>query len=183
MSKIGKKPITIPDGVQVSVVDGMVRVKGPEGEQEVPLHRHVQVSADAGTMKVAVKNPDDRRQHALWGTFRSLLQNAVSGAAAPHKRQLEIQGVGYKAAVAGDKLALALGFSHPVEIPIPKGLAVKVEKNIITVSGHDRQAVGQFAAVVRSKRKPEPYKGKGIRYVGEVVRRKAGKVVKAVGAG
>ena len=183
MSKIGKKPIIIPEGVQVKVSNGMVTVQGPKGENTVPLHRHVQVALDGQVLKVAVKNPADRFQKALWGTFRSLLQNAISGVTAGWQRQLEIQGVGYKAAVAGDKLVLALGFSHPVEIPIPKGLEVKVEKNIVTVSGLDRQMVGQFVSKVRSQRKPEPYKGKGVRYVGEVVRRKAGKVAKVVGAG
>ena len=183
MSKIGKKPIQVPQGVSIEIVDAIVKIKGPKGEQSIPLHRHVQVAVEDGAAMVTVKNPDDRRQRALWGTFRALIENAAQGSASGWKKQLEIQGVGYKAASAGQKLTLNLGFSHPIEFVVPAGLAVRVEKNIITIEGHDRQAVGQFAARVRSLRKPEPYKGKGIRYVGEVVRRKAGKVVKAVGAG
>ena len=183
MSKIGKKPIIIPDGVQVSIDNGIVKVKGPKGEQSVVLHRKVKAEVADKEIRVSVTSPDDRRQKALWGTFRSLLQNAVSGSQQGFEKRLEVQGVGYKVAAASGKLTMSLGYSHPVELPVPKGLEVKVEKNIIIITGFDRQVVGQFAAIVRSQRKPEPYKGKGIRYVGEVVRRKAGKVVKAVGAG
>lgn len=181
MSKIGKKSIVIPQGVSVEVTDGTVKIKGPKGEASVSLHRYIQTVVEGPELKVSVKNPEDRRQKAMWGTFRSLLQNAITGLVAPWEKKLEIQGVGYKATIAGNKLTLALGYSHPVEIMVPKGLEVKVEKNVLTVSGTDRQMVGQLAAKIRSQRPPEPYKGKGVRYVGEAVRRKAGKVVKAVG--
>lgn len=181
MSKIGKKPITIPEAVQVSVAQDKVIVKGPKGELAVPIHRKVKVEQADGEIKVSVPNPEDKRQRALWGTMRALINNAVVGVKDGFEKKLEILGVGYKAAVSGSKLVLSLGFSHPVEMEIPEGLNVALEKNTITVSGSSRQAVGEFAATVRSKRKPEPYKGKGIKYAGEVIRRKAGKVVKAVG--
>ncbi|MBI4050420.1 MAG: 50S ribosomal protein L6 [Candidatus Doudnabacteria bacterium] len=181
MSKIGKKPIVIPDGVQVNIAGSAVKVKGPGGELDLRLHPKVHVEVSGSSAKVSVKNPDDRRQKALWGTFRAILQNMVAGAGRAFERRLEIVGVGYKAAVSGNKLVLNIGYSHPVEIEIPAELEVKVEKNTVSVAGADKQAVGQFAASLRSRRPPEPYKGKGLRYHDEVVRRKAGKVTKAVG--
>lgn len=183
MSKIGKKPIAIPAGVTVNVESGTVAIKGPKGEQTLVLHPKVQVTLEGSELKVAVKDPTDRKQKALWGTFRSLLGGMMVGVTQGFERKLEIVGVGYKAAAAGDKLVLNLGYSHPIELPIPKGLTAKVEKNTIAIAGTNKQEVGEFAALIRSQREPEPYKGKGIRYHGEVVRRKAGKVVKAVGAG
>ncbi|OGE76251.1 MAG: 50S ribosomal protein L6 [Candidatus Doudnabacteria bacterium RIFCSPHIGHO2_02_FULL_48_21] len=181
MSKIGKKIIAIPSGVEVAVAPTEVKIKGPKGESVVALHPKVAVTAADNTLSVSVKNPDDRRQKALWGTFRSLIANAVTGVTAGFEKKLDIVGVGYKAQMSADKLILNLGYSHPIELAVPAGLDVKVEKNTITVNGFDKQAVGEFAALVRSQRKPEPYKGKGVKYQNEVVRRKAGKVVKAVG--
>ena len=181
MSKIGKKPITIPDSVTVSLSAEDVRVKGPKGELAVPLHPKVLVAQEGSTLVVSVKKPEDRRQKALWGTFRSLIANAVSGVQTGFEKKLEIVGVGYKAAIAGQKLTLNLGHSHPIVLDAPAGIVVKGEKTTVTVSGFDKQAVGQFASLVRSQRKPEPYKGKGVKYADEVIRRKAGKVVKAVG--
>ena len=181
MSKIGKKPIEIPEGVQVSLVENLLKVKGPKGELGLDLHSKVQIKQDNKVISVTVKDREDRRQRALWGTFRSLVRNMITGVTAGFEKKLEITGVGYKASVAGTKLVLNLGYSHPIEIEIPKGLEVKVEQNTINIAGADRQAVGEFAALIRSQRKPEPYKGKGIKYQGEVIRRKAGKVVKAVG--
>ncbi|MDP3993745.1 MAG: 50S ribosomal protein L6 [bacterium] len=183
MSKIGKKPITIPEGVEVNIAGQTLNVKGPKGHLTVELHPSVAVKSAEGQLAVSVPNPDNRKQRALWGTFRSLVQNAITGVSAGFERKLEISGVGYRASVADGKLVLNIGFSHPVELPIFPGLEVKVEKSIITVSGIDKQEVGQFAALVRSRKKPEPYKGKGIKYAEEVIRRKAGKVVKSVGAG
>lgn len=182
MSKIGKKPISIPEGVTVSLTGNLFVAKGPKGEQTVSLHPAVEVAIADGEVRLLVQAPQDRRQKALWGTYRSLLSNAITGVKDGFLKRLEISGVGFRAAVSGDKLNLNLGFSHPIEMAVPKGLEVKVEKNIITISGPDKQLVGEFAANVRAQRKPEPYKGKGIKYEGEVVRRKAGKVVKAVGA-
>ena len=181
MSKIGKKPIEIPEGVQVSLVESTIKIKGPKGELELDLHGKVQIKQDHKEILVTVKDREDRRQRALWGTFRALIRNMITGVTAGFEKKLEITGVGYKASVTGTKLILSLGYSHPVEIEIPKGLELKVEKNTINIAGADRQAVGEFAALIRSQRKPEPYKGKGIKYQGEVIRRKAGKVVKAVG--
>lgn len=183
MSKIGKKSINIPEGVEVSIADSVVSAKGPKGELLLTLHPKVEVVMADKKLNVRVRKPEDRRQKALWGTFRSLLQNLVQGVSEGFERKLEVIGVGYKAAVAGETLVLNLGYSHPIELSIPKGLTVKLEKNVILVSGADKQEVGSFAALIRSHRKPEPYKGKGIKYQGEVIRRKAGKVVKAVGAG
>ena len=183
MSKIGKKPILLPEGVQASIVGQAVTVKGPKGEQIVEVHPIVSVKADGRQLSLSVPNSDNRKQRALWGSFRSLVANAVSGVSVGFERKLEISGVGYRALVSDGKLVLNIGFSHPVELAIPKGLEVKVEKSIITVSGINKQEVGQFAALTRSQRKPEPYKGKGIKFAEEVIRRKAGKVVKTVGAG
>lgn len=181
MSKIGKKVIIIPDGVTVSIADSVVKVKGPKGEQEVVIHPKVDVAMADGELSVSVSNPDDKRRRALWGTFRSLIANAVTGVVSGFEKKLEIIGVGYKAAFAPGKLTLNLGYSHPIEILVPKGIEVKVEKNTVTITGVSKQEVGEFAAHVRSQREPEPYKGKGIKYSDEVIRRKAGKVVKAVG--
>ena len=181
MSKIGKKIIIIPDGVQITVSEGLVKIKGSKGETEVALHPKVLAVLEGKELKVNVKKPEDRRQKALWGTFRSLLANAVIGVTVGFEKKLEIVGVGYKAQASGQKLTLNLGHSHPIELIAPEGISVKVEKTTITVSGIDKQAVGEFAALIRSKRKPEPYKGKGVKYSDEIVRRKAGKVVKAVG--
>lgn len=181
MSKIGKKSIAVPEGVRISISEKAASVKGPKGELQVAMHPKVKAALAENTLAVSVKNPDDRRQKALWGTFRSLLQNAVQGVTIGFAKKLEIVGVGYKVHAAADKLVMNLGYSHPIEIAVPKGLEVKVEKNTITVSGIDKQLVGEFSALIRSKRKPEPYKGKGIKYSDEVIRRKAGKVVKAVG--
>lgn len=181
MSKIGKKSITIPEGVTVNLADQVVAVKGPRGNLQVSLHRKVRVEIADKEIRVFVANPEDKRQRALWGTFRSLLANAINGVTQGFEKKLEIVGVGYKGAVSGNKLTLNLGYSHPSEIEIPQSLAVKIEKNVISVAGFDKQLVGEFAALVRSHREPEPYKGKGVKYLDEVIRRKAGKVVKTVG--
>ena len=181
MSKIGKKIITVPAGVELNIGSETVTIKGPKGELVLPLHPKVKAELTGGILTISVKNPEDRRQRALWGTFRAILANAIGGVSSGFEKKLEIIGVGFKAVVSSGKIVLNLGYSHPIELSIPKGLEAKIEKNVITVSGIDKQAVGEFAALVRSKRKPEPYKGKGIKYSDEVVRRKAGKVVKAVG--
>jgi large subunit ribosomal protein L6 len=183
MSKIGKKPITIPDGVQINISEAVFTAKGPKGEQKVEINPRVKLEQKDNQIIVSVKKPDEKADRSLWGTFRSLINNAILGVTDGFERRLEVVGVGYKAAVSGEKLVLNLGFSHPVEIGIPKGLEVAVEKNSIIVKGVDKQMVGEFAANVRKHRKPEPYKGKGIKYDDEVVRRKAGKVAKAVGEG
>jgi len=183
MSRVGKKPVTIPSGVTVEMKDQVLKVKGPKGELSLDVHSKVSVNIVENELTVAVKNPDAKFEKALWGLFRALINNMIVGVTVGFTKVLEINGVGYKVALTGTKLVLTLGYSHPIEMEIPKGLEAKVEKNTITITGSDRQLVGQFAAEVRSQREPEPYKGKGIKYSDETIRRKAGKVVKAVGGG
>ncbi len=182
MSRIGKKPIVIPKNVTVTVTDDSVVAKGPKGEQKITLHPHVLVSVQEGEALVSVKNPEDKRDRSLWGLFRALVANQIEGVANGFEKKLEMQGVGFKANMQGKNLILEIGFSHPVAMELPTGIEAAVEKNIITIKGSNKQAVGEFAASVRAQKKPEPYQGKGIRYVGEVVRKKAGKAAKAAGA-
>jgi large subunit ribosomal protein L6 len=175
MSRVGKRPIPIPAGVTVDLGDGTVRVKGPKGTLSERVPSQIEVVIEGG--QLILKRPDDRKQsRALHGLARALVANMVKGVTEQFKKELEIQGVGYRAEVGGGKLTLMVGFSHPVETRIPKGLTVSVDRNVmIKIEGPSRQQVGQFAADVRAVRPPEPYKGKGIRYVDERVRRKVGK--------
>jgi large subunit ribosomal protein L6 len=181
MSRIGKKPITIPNGVKAELVGQTFKVSGPKGNLTVEIHPKVQVNIQDSEINVDVKNKENKLERSLWGLSRSLVANAVQGVTEGYEKKLEINGVGFRGSMAGKLITLALGFSHPVEIEVPEGLNATIEKNVITITGIDKQAVGQFAAKVRSLKKPEPYKGKGIKYSDEIVRRKAGKVVKAVG--
>lgn len=178
MSRIGKLPISLPDKVEVQADDGgVVSVKGPKGELSWQLPEGISLEQGEGGVELTRKG-ENRRQKALHGTARSLISNMVQGVSEGFVKQLEIQGVGYRAAVKGKALDLSLGFSHPVQHPIPEDLTVSVENNTeIKVEGIDKQRVGQFAAEVRAYRPPEPYKGKGVRYKDEYVRRKAGKSV------
>jgi len=179
MSRIGKQLIIIPDNVEVSIDNGEIKVKGPKGElfQKIPYEIEVIIKDKQITI-----NPKNKTKNssALWGLLRTLIFNMIEGVVNGYEKQLEIEGVGYRAVVEGNRLVLSLGFSHPINIDAPNGIEFKVEKNLITVSGFDKQLVGQISADIRSKRKPEPYKGKGIHYLGEVIRRKSGK--KAVGS-
>jgi len=179
MSRIGKQPVVVPDKVKVAVdAAGQVVVEGPKGSLRMALPEGVTLAQDGGLLSLS-RASEQRHHRANHGTARALLANMVVGVTAGFTKQLEIRGVGYRAAVKGNQLDLQLGYSHPVLHPIPSGLEVKVEENTkVTVSGIDKQQVGQFAAEVRSYRRPEPYKGKGVRYVDEYVRRKAGKSVK-----
>jgi large subunit ribosomal protein L6 len=183
MSRIGKKPVPIPAQATLTVDGSTVRVKGPKGELSWPLPPHVHVAVSDGVAQVSVDDPGEREQRARWGLARVLIANMVKGVADGFEKRLEIHGVGYRAELSGRNLVLQLGYSHPVPFTPPTGINLAVEKNVIVVTGADKQAVGEAAATIRRFRKPEPYKGKGIRYVGEQVRRKAGKVVKAAGAG
>lgn len=158
-------------------------VSGPKGTLELQLHPQVNVEITADQVRVTVKDKESKQEKTVWGLTRALVQNLVDGVTKGFEKKLEVNGVGFKVAVVGTKLVLNLGFSHPVELEIPKGLSVSVDKNIITVAGANKQLVGQFAAEIRELRKPEPYKGKGIKYLDEIILRKAGKVVKAVGGG
>jgi large subunit ribosomal protein L6 len=179
MSRIGRNPIPVPSGVTIELTDGHVKVTGPKGMLERDLPRDITVRQDAD--QLLVERPDDARQHrALHGLTRSLVNNMVVGVTDGFTRDLEIVGVGYRAAATTpSKLDLALGFSHPVSVDAPDGITFETPAPTrITVRGIDKEAVGQVAANIRSIRKPEPYKGKGVRYAGEVVRRKAGKAAK-----
>jgi large subunit ribosomal protein L6 len=174
MSRIGKQPIAIPDNVEVKIDKGEIKLKGPKGELTQAIPDEIEVTIKEKEIVVALKKKT-KNSPALWGLLRTLIFNMIQGVTEGYEKQLEIEGVGYRATLQGNKLVLNIGFSHPVEIEAPAGIEFKVERNLITVSGIDKQLVGQVAAEIRSKRKPEPYKGKGIHYVGEVIRRKAGK--------
>lgn len=174
MSRIAKKPIVIPEKTDVSLTDDKVLVKGPLGSLSRTLRREVNVVIANGEVSVEQKGNSDFA-HALSGTYASHIKNMVEGVNKPFEKKLILEGVGFKSDVQGKTLVLALGFSHPVKVEIPEGLTVTADKNVITVSGIDKEAVGQFAAGVRALKKPEPYKGKGMRYEGEVIRRKEGK--------
>lgn len=183
MSRIGKKPVIIPSGVKVEKKDLALTVTGPKGTLTLPLHPKINLAITEKDVTVDVDGKDNKREKALWGLFRALIQNLMDGVTKGFEKKLEVVGVGFKVAAQPGKLVMALGFSHPVEVIIPKNLTVTADKNIISIFGADKQQVGQFAAEVRELKKPEPYKGKGIKYIDEVVRRKAGKVVKVVGGG
>lgn len=182
MSRVGKLPIPIPAGVTITVTNNQVEIKGPKGTLLVVLHPHVSLNQTDQQLTIVVKDENLQEDRALWGLFRQLVSNAVIGVTTGFNKKLEINGVGFKAAASGQTLNLNLGFSHPIAFPIPDGVTATVEKNIVTISGVDKQLVGETAAKIRRLKKPEPYKGKGIKYVDEVIRRKAGKVVKAAGA-
>ena len=175
MSRIGSSAITIPADVTLSNDGGVIVVKGKNGELSTSLHSEVElsVSDNVATLKPA---RDTRQAKALWGTMRSNLNNMVVGVTEGFSRKLEIDGVGYRAAMQGNKLVLSLGFSHPVEMEVPAGLKVAVENNTsVTITGADKQLLGQFASEVRAKRPPEPFKGKGVKYADEYIVRKEGK--------
>jgi len=178
MSRIGKQPITVPQGVDVAVADSRVTVKGPRGQLEQSFHRDLRIILDDGTLKV--ERPDDEREHrSLHGLTRTLIANMVEGVTNGYEKRLEIVGVGYRAALKGTSLELSVGYSHPVTFPPPAGIEFEVPApNRVVVRGIDKQLVGEVAAEIRQVRKPEPYKGKGIRYEGEYVRKKAGKAAK-----
>lgn len=175
MSRIGKEPVPLPQGVEVTVRDATIVVKGPKGTLERRLHPDMEVAVDNG--ELTVRRPSDSREHkSLHGLTRALVANMVTGVTAGFQRVLEIQGVGYRAAAKGQDIELQLGFSHPVVVTAPDGITLTVESPTrVVVAGSDKQLVGQISANIRSLRPPEPYKGKGIRYEGEYVRRKAGK--------
>ncbi|OGG69367.1 50S ribosomal protein L6 [Candidatus Kaiserbacteria bacterium RIFCSPHIGHO2_12_FULL_53_13] len=176
MSRVGKKSITIPSGTEVSVVSGEMSVKGKGGTLKKSVHPSVSIAVADGSVSVTPLT-QTRLARALWGTYASHVRNMIQGVNQPFVKKLQVEGIGFKAELSGKTLSLSVGFSHPIKISVPEGLAIAVEKNIITISGADKEQVGQFAAVVRAQKKPEPYKGKGIRYVGEVVREKQGKKV------
>jgi large subunit ribosomal protein L6 len=178
MSRIGKKPIPVPRGVDIAVDGKTVRIKGPKGEMERTFRPEVDIELKEGELRVS-RRSDEKRDRAFHGLTRALLANMVAGVSQGFRKSLEIVGVGYRAEKKGKALALAVGYSHPVEYPEPAGITITTPTpTTIVVEGVDRQQVGQVAAEIRSVRPPEPYKGKGIRYKGEQVRRKAGKAGK-----
>ena len=178
MSRIGKMPIAVPAGVTVDIAENnKVTVKGPKGELSRALAPEMEIKQDGDTITVSRPN-DLKRNRALHGLTRTLLNNMIIGVTDGYTKTLEVNGVGYRAAKQGKKLVLNLGYSHPVEMEDPEGLETKVEENKIIVSGIDKEKVGQYAAEIRSTRAPEPYKGKGIKYDYEVIRRKVGKAGK-----
>jgi large subunit ribosomal protein L6 len=183
MSRIGKKPVPITAGVKVAVTDHQFKVEGPKGKLQMTVHPSITVKVDDAKKEVVVIRPDDERQSkALHGLTRALIANMMVGASVGYKKTLEIQGVGYKAELKGKNLVLSVGFANAIPLALPQGLTVTVEQNKIHVAGADKQLVGQFASDIRRQRKPEPYKGKGIRYEGEVVKMKQGKAFAGAGA-
>ena len=179
MSRIGKKPVEVVKGVEVKLDGQHLTVKGPKGQLDLSVHPDMTVKVDGS--EVVVERPSDQKNHkALHGLTRSLIQNMVTGVSEGFTRTLEIVGVGYRAEMKGKNLGLALGYSHPIEFTPPEGVTIETpNQTTVVVSGADKQAVGQAAAVIRGYRPPEPYKGKGIRYQGEQIRRKAGKTAGA----
>lgn len=182
MSRLGKVPITIPQGVEVKTGDGHLIAKGPKGEVKVLVPRQVTVSQEGNVINVTIANTKNSEAKAFWGLTRQLIAGAVKGVTEGFVKKLEINGVGFKVALEGKNLVFNIGFSHQVRYAVPATITATVEKNVITISGADKQQVGQVAAEIRSLKKPEPYKGKGIKYADEVIRRKAGKAAKAAGA-
>jgi large subunit ribosomal protein L6 len=174
MSRLGKQPIQVPQGVEVSYTSGILKVKGPKGELTKELGGDVTFAIADGVVNVT-KVKDTQKSRALWGTYAAHLHNMIKGVTEGFTKILEIEGVGYKADAQGNKIKLSVGFSHPVELTAPAGIAMTTEKGVITVVGIDKEVVGQFAADIRKVKKPEPYKGKGIHYRGEYIIRKQGK--------
>jgi large subunit ribosomal protein L6 len=180
MSRIGKKSVAVPAGVKIAVKDGSVNIEGPKGKLSLKLPAAVTVKVDDAAKAVNVALADgfkaeDKQTSAHWGSTRAHIKNMIDGVNNGYEKKLEVVGVGWTAALAGKDLKMTLGFANAIIMPIPAGVTVKVDKQIVSVSGPDKQAVGQFASAMRAYRKPEPYNGKGVKYVEEVVRRKQGK--------
>ncbi|MEX0594796.1 MAG: 50S ribosomal protein L6 [Patescibacteria group bacterium] len=178
MSRIGIRPVEVANGVQIEIKHTEAIVRGANGEQTVQIPRGIKVAQKDNTL-VVERTGNSKTHRALHGTVRALLNNAVVGVSSNFEKKLELIGIGYRASIEGTTLTLLVGFTHPVKMELPTGVKARVEKNVITVTGPDKQVVGQFCANVRAVRKPEPYKGKGIRYQGEHVRMKQGKAMKA----
>jgi len=183
MSRIGRKPILIPLGVEVKAEGDNVKIKGPKGELVFKINPEIKIEIKDNQIFVEPKNKESRQKEikSLWGLNRVLLDNMIKGVVSGYEKKLQLEGIGYRASLEGENLVMQLGFSHPVKIQPAPGIKFVVEKNIITISGIDKELVGQTAAKIRAVKPPEPYKGKGIRYVGEIIRKKLGK--KAVTAG
>jgi large subunit ribosomal protein L6 len=174
MSRLGKKPFPVPAGVTVTMADGNITVTGPKGALTRAFRDEISIKVEDGSILIEPTS-NDVFVRSLWGTYASHLRNMVAGVTEGFTKKLILEGVGFKSAVNGTSLDMALGFSHPVNVEIPAGLTITAEKNVVTITGMDKETVGQFASYVRSLKKPEPYKGKGFRYDDEVIRRKQGK--------
>ncbi len=181
MSRLGKLPIELPKEVQARLEDDFIIVKGPKGELKEKINPNVKVDVSDNKILVSVLNENSKKDRSLWGLYRSIINNLVLGVFKGFEKKMEINGVGYKASVSGRKFILNVGYSHPVEFPFPEGIDGKVDGNIIIVSGFDKKLVGETAAKIRRTKEPEPYKGKGIKYIDEIIRRKEGKVAGAKG--
>jgi large subunit ribosomal protein L6 len=177
MSRIGRLPITVPSGVEVKIDGSNVAVKGPKGELSHVVASPIEIALEEGTVTVTRPN-DERESRSLHGLTRTLISNMIVGVTDGYEKQLEVIGTGYRVQAKGSDLEFALGYSHPVPVKAPEGISFKVEGNKVTVAGIDKQRVGETAANIRKLRRPDPYKGKGVRYAGEVIRRKAGKAGK-----
>lgn len=175
MSRLGKLPIILPTGVTATLSGNVLTVKGAKGELKQDFNNDIVVKIEEGSILVSKNENGSKKAGAMWGLYRTLFANMVEGVSTGFTKKLEINGVGYRANVSGSKLNMALGFSHPIEFPLPAGITASVEGNIISVSGYDKKLVGETAAKIRKIRKPEPYKGKGVKYTDEIIRRKAGK--------
>lgn len=178
MSKIGQQVIIIPAGVTITLDNNIAKIIGPKGELKVNLSKDLEVKNENSKISIKLKK-DNKVTRSLWGTTRMLIANSIKGVTEGWKKQLELVGTGYRSEVLGNTLVLTVGYSHPIKIEAPEGITFKVEKSIINVDGIDKQVVGQVSANIRASRPPEPYKGKGVKYVGEYIRRKAGKAAKA----
>ena len=177
MSKIGQLPIQIPNGVTIDIAGKTVNVSGPKGKLSIVVNDLIGLKQEEGNLLVSVSK-ETKFAKSIWGTTRKLISNMVKGVTEGWSKQLELIGTGYRAEVQGNILVLTVGYSHPIKVEAPEGVSFKVEKGIITVEGPDRQIIGQVSANIRSARPPEPYKGKGVKYVDEIIRRKAGKAAK-----
>ncbi|MDO8463113.1 MAG: 50S ribosomal protein L6 [bacterium] len=181
MSRIGKQPIRIPDQVTVTRGDGRAVVRGPKGEVLVPIHRNVMVDEQGGVLTVTVVRPNVKDDRALWGLTTRLLTNAILGVTVGYTKRLEVHGVGFRVTAKGSTLEFLLGYSHPVPFELPDGVTATIEKNTVTVSGIDKQLVGEVAAKMHALRKPDAYHGKGVRYSGVILKLKPGKAAKGAG--
>lgn len=175
MSRVGKQPTNLPAEVTANFSPDVISIKGPKGMLSLKIVPQVKIEQEGPILKVSVNNPENKKERALWGLFARLLKNMVEGVTKGFEKQLEMNGIGFKAEVKGRNLVLNIGFSHPVNFSIPEGIEISVNKEVITVKGIDKHLVGDTAARIRGLKKPEPYKGTGIKYAGEVIRRKAGK--------
>ncbi|RLC38779.1 50S ribosomal protein L6 [Candidatus Falkowbacteria bacterium] len=175
MSRLGKLPIKLPAETQAKIEGDFIIVKGPKGELKEKIHKLVNIDIKEEEIIVSVKDAKNKKERALWGLFRSLINNMVQGVNQDFEKKLEVVGVGYRVSLSGKELILNVGYSHPVSITLPEGINAEIEGNIITISGISKQQVGEIAAQIRKVKKPEPYKGKGIKYQDEIIRRKEGK--------